>query len=272
MLHRVAPSLRRALVSSAASSRHGRAEFSNPSHPPPQALLPHWRRHASAASSSAPPPPPPPQSPPRGPSRSGGGGPSVSSLNPAEVAKFAAIAETWRDPYSSKPLEGLKVIDVGCGGGILSEPLARMGATVTAIDAVGKNIKIASIHAVIEHVANPLEFCESLSALTVPNGATVVSTINRSMRAYATAIVAAEYILRWLPKGTHEWSKLVTPEELALMLQKASVSVEEMAGFVYNPLTGEWSLSDDISVNYIAFGVKKSKTPSPIDGTESRLS
>ncbi|CAN6286200.1 unnamed protein product [Urochloa humidicola] len=115
---------------------------------------------------------------------------------------------------------------------------------------------------VIEHVANPLEFCESLSALTVPNGATVVSTINRSMRAYATAIVAAEYILRWLPMGTHEWSKLVTPEELSLMLRKASISVEEMAGFAYNPLSGEWSLSDDISVNYIVFGVKKSETPS----------
>jgi len=205
------------------------------------------------------------------------------------------IHTSRRDPYSSKPLEGLKVIDVGCGGGILSESLARMGATVTAIDAVDKNIKIASIHAasdpetasieyccttaealvkekrlfdavisleVIEHVANPLEFCKSLSALTAPNGAIVVSTINRSIRAYTTAIVAAEYILRWLPRGTHEWSKLVTPEELSLMLQKASVSVEEMAGFVYNPLSGEWSLSDDISVNYIAFGVKKSETPS----------
>ncbi|AQK93426.1 Ubiquinone biosynthesis O-methyltransferase mitochondrial [Zea mays] len=211
-----------------------------------------------------------------------------------------------------------------------------MGATVTAIDAVDKNIKIASIHAasdpttasieyccataelviaqnkehylsnfdetefgyqsypfliflmtvtrrnlyenclyaeglVIEHVANPLEFCESLSALTIPNGATVISTINRSMRAYATAIVAAEYILRWLPRGTHEWSKLVTPEELVLMLQKASVSVEEMAGFVYNPLSGEWSLSDDISVNYIAFGVKKGEASSTND-REANLS
>ncbi|CAN6291129.1 unnamed protein product [Urochloa humidicola] len=257
MLRRVPPSLRRALLSSA-SAHYGGAQIPNPSLSPAQALLPQWRRHASVTSSSAPPPPP---SPPRGPSRSGGGGPTASSLNPTEVAKFAAIAETWwdasgpfkplhlmnptrlsfirstlcrhfrRDPYSSKPLEGLKVIDVGCGGGILSEPLARMGATVTAIDAVDKNIKIASIHAasdpttasieyccttaealvkekrlfdavisleVIEHVANPLEFCESLSALTVPNGATVVSTINRSMRAYATAIVAAEYILRWL--------------------------------------------------------------------------
>lgn len=200
-----------------------------------------------------------------------------------------------RDPNSSKPLEGLKVIDVGCGGGILSEPLARMGATVTGIDAVDKNIKIARVHAasdpstasieffcttaedlvkehkqfdavisleVIEHVANPSGFCESLSALTVPNGATVISTINRSMRAYATAIVAAEYILNWLPKGTHQWSKLVTPEELVLILERASISVQEMAGFMYNPLRGEWSLSDDLTVNYIAYGMKKVETPS----------
>ncbi|KAG8076703.1 hypothetical protein GUJ93_ZPchr0006g45890 [Zizania palustris] len=170
-----------------------------------------------------------------------------------------------------------------------------MGATVTGIDAVDKNIKIASVHAasdpstasieyccttaedlvkenkqfdavisleVIEHVADPLGFCESLSALTVPNGATVISTISRSMRAYATAIVAAEYILNWLPKGTHHWSKLITPEELVLILERASISVQEMAGFVYNPLRGEWSLSDDISVNYIAYGIKKVETPS----------
>lgn len=115
---------------------------------------------------------------------------------------------------------------------------------------------------VIEHVANPSGFCESLSALTVPNGATVISTINRSMRAYATAIVAAEYILNWLPKGTHQWSKLVTPEELVLILERASISVQEMAGFVYNPLRGEWSLSDDLTVNYIAYGMKKVETPS----------
>ncbi|KAM0845835.1 hypothetical protein ACQ4PT_056076 [Festuca glaucescens] len=320
MLRRVAPSLRRAPASSTPPLCGAR--LPDPVSPSP---LAQWRRCASAAasasSSSLPPPPP---SPPQGPPRQGGGGSSASSLNPAEVAKFAAIADTWwgsqgpfkplhlmnptrlsfirstlcrhfrRDPYSAKPLEGLKVIDVGCGGGILSEPLARMGATVTGIDAVDKNIKIAHIHAasdpttasieyccttaedlvkenkqfdavisleVIEHVANPLEFCKSLSALTVPNGATVISTINRSMRAYATAIVAAEYILRWLPIGTHEWSKLVTPEELVLALQRASISVQEMAGFIYNPLTREWSVSDDISINYIAYGVKKRETP-----------
>lgn len=242
-----------------------------------------------------------------------------SSLNEFELAKFSAIAETWwdaegpfkplhvmnptrlafirstlcrhfrKDPYCARPFEGLKIADVGCGGGILSEPLARMGATVTGIDAVEKNIKIARLHAerdpatstieyfcttaeklveeqrefdavlaleVIEHVASPSEFCKSLSALTVSNGATIISTINRSMRAYATAIVVAEYILHWLPKGTHQWSRFVNPEELVLMLQRASINIEEMAGFVYNPLTGRWTLSDDISVNFIAFGIK----------------
>ncbi|KAL1307588.1 hypothetical protein HN51_049490 [Arachis hypogaea] len=242
-----------------------------------------------------------------------------SSLKDNELAKFAAISDTWwdsegpfkplhlmnptrlafirstlcrhfkRDPYSTRPFERLKIVDVGCGGGILSEPLARLGATVTGVDAVEKNIKIARLHAdldpttstieyccttaeklveegrtfdavmaleVIEHVANPEEFCKSLAALTNPDGATVVSTINRSMRAYATAIVAAEYILHWLPKGTHQWSSFLTPEELAMILHRAGINVEEMAGFVYNPLTGRWLLSDDISVNFIAFATK----------------
>ncbi|KAI3730386.1 hypothetical protein L1987_61556 [Smallanthus sonchifolius] len=247
---------------------------------------------------------------------------SGSSLNQTELAKFAAIADSWwdadgpfkplhvmnparlaflrstlcrhfgKDPFSARPFEGLNFVDVGCGGGILSEPLARMGASVTGIDAVEKNMKIARLHAdldpvvssieyrcttaenlveeqmkfdaliaseVIEHVADPSEFCKSLSALTVSNGATVISTINRSLRAYATAIVAAEYILHWLPKGTHQWSSFLTPEELVLTLQRASISVEEMAGFAYDPLTGQWSLTDDIGVNFIAFGIKNSQ-------------
>ncbi|XP_021729873.1 ubiquinone biosynthesis O-methyltransferase, mitochondrial-like [Chenopodium quinoa] len=245
-----------------------------------------------------------------------------SSLNEGELAKFSAIAETWwdakgpfkplhalnptrlafirstlchhfrKDPNCARPFEGLKFVDVGCGGGILSEPLARMGATVTGVDAVDKNIKIARLHAesdpatssieylcttaeklveeqrqfdavlaleVIEHVADPAEFCKSLAALTVPNGATMISTINRTMRAYATAIVAAEYVLHWLPKGTHEWSKFLTPEELVLILKRTSVTVQEMAGFVYNPLSGKWLLSDDIGVNFIAYGTKSSE-------------
>ncbi|KAL1560572.1 Hexaprenyldihydroxybenzoate methyltransferase, mitochondrial [Salvia divinorum] len=244
---------------------------------------------------------------------------SKSSLNEAELKKFAAIAETWwdaegpfkplhamnstrlafirstlcrhfgKDPCCSRPFEGLKFVDVGCGGGILSEPLARMGASVTGVDAVEKNIKIARLHAdldpttssidylctaaeklveenrkfdavlaleVIEHVADPADFCKSLSALTENGGATLISTINRSMRAYATTIIVAEYVLRWLPAGTHDWSSFLTPEELVLILQQASVSVQEMAGFVYHPLTGRWSLSDDIGVNFIAYGTK----------------
>ncbi|EYU31619.1 hypothetical protein ABFS82_13G041100 [Erythranthe guttata] len=247
---------------------------------------------------------------------------SKSSLNETELKKFAAISETWwdaegpfkplhlmnptrlafirstlcrhfgKDPNSTRPFEGLKFVDVGCGGGILSEPLARMGATVTGVDAVEKNIKIAQLHAdldpitssidyrcttaekmveeqmkfdavlaleVIEHVAEPAEFCKSLSALTSCGGATLISTINRSMRAYATAIVIAEYVLRWLPRGTHDWSSFLTPEELVLILERASISVQEMAGFVYNPLTGQWSISDDISVNFIAYATKNTE-------------
>ncbi|KAK3184704.1 hypothetical protein Dsin_031990 [Dipteronia sinensis] len=212
-------------------------------------------------------------------------------MNPTRLAfiRSTLCRHFGKDPNCAKPFEGLNIVDVGCGGGILSEPLARMGATVTGVDAVDKNIKIACLHAgsdpetstieyccttaeklveeqrrfdavialeVIEHVADPAEFCKSLAALTVEGGANVISTINRSMRAYATAIVAAEYILRWLPKGTHEWSSFLTPEELVLILQRSSIDVKEMAGFVYNPLTGRWSLSDDIGVNFIAFGTK----------------
>ncbi|KAJ0678040.1 putative methyltransferase [Helianthus annuus] len=223
-------------------------------------------------------------------------------MNPARLTfiRSTLCRHFGKDPFSARPFEGLKFVDVGCGGGILSEPLARMGASVTGIDVVEKNITIARLHAdldpvassieyrctttdasvttsstenlaeeqmkfdavialeVIEHVSAPAEFCKSLSALTVSNGATVISTVNRSMRAYASTIVAAEYILQWLPKGTHQWSSFITPKELVLTLQRASISVEEMAGFDFDPLTGQWSITDDISVQYIAFGIKHS--------------
>lgn len=229
-----------------------------------------------------------------------------SSLNESELAKFSSIADTWwdaegpfkplhimnptrlsfirstlcrhfrKDPDCARPFEGLTFLDVGCGGGILSEPLARMGASVTGVDAVEKNIKIARCHAEFDPVTSTIEYgcataeklveqqrmfdavlaLESLAELTVRGGATVISTVNRSMRSYATAIIAAEYILQWLPKGTHQWSSFLTPEELALILQRTSITVEEMAGFEYNPFTGRWNLSEDTSVNFIASGTK----------------
>ncbi|CAN0877452.1 Ubiquinone biosynthesis O-methyltransferase, mitochondrial [Linum grandiflorum] len=260
---------------------------------------------------------------------------TTSSLKENELAKFSAIADTWWDadgpfkplhemnptrvafirstlcrhfrknPELPKPFEGLKIVDVGCGGGILSEPLARLGATVTGVDAVEKNIKIARLHSdldpststieyvcttaeklveegrqfdavmaleVIEHVAEPAEFCKSLAALTRPGGAVVVSTINRSMRAYAAAIVAAEYILHWLPRGTHQWSSFLTPEELAMILKRSNIDVEEMAGFVLNPLTGRWIISDDVSVNFIAFATKKAEHEGLEDSVASQSS
>lgn len=247
--------------------------------------------------------------------------PFKSSLKATEAAKFAAMADTWwdhegpfkplhlmnptrisfirsalcqhfrKDPNSSRPFEGLRIIDVGCGGGLLCEPLSRMGAQVTGIDAVEKNINVALLHAVrdpltasidyrcttaeqlvqqkehfdavislevIEHVADPQEFVKSLAELTVDNGAVLISTINRTMRSYFMAIVAAEYILGWLPRGTHDWSNLITPVELVLLIKRASISVHEVAGLVYDPLRNDWRLSDDTDVNYIAFGVKHS--------------
>ncbi|XP_057868906.2 ubiquinone biosynthesis O-methyltransferase, mitochondrial isoform X3 [Cryptomeria japonica] len=225
-----------------------------------------------------------------------------SSLKAAEAAKFAAMADKWwdyegpykplhlmnptrisfirsalcqhfrKDPNNARPFEGLRIIDIGCGGGLLSEPLARMGALVTGIDAVEKNINIASVHAlvqeeehfdavisleVIEHVANPQEFCKYLAALTINNGAIFISTINRTIRSYIAAIVAAEYILGWLPRGTHDWSNLITPNELVLLMKHASIMVQEMAGLTYDPLRNSWNLSDNTDVNYICFGVKQ---------------
>ncbi|CAN1828784.1 Ubiquinone biosynthesis O-methyltransferase, mitochondrial [Linum perenne] len=255
--------------------------------PQPHHRILHSFRILSRNSISTSPPLPPAETPPP-PGNAGETRRKSSSLKEHELAKFSAIADTWWDsegpfkplhemnptrlafirstlcrhfrknPQLPKPFEGLRIVDVGCGGGILSEPLARLGATVTGVDAVDKNIKIASLHSdldpststieyicttaeklveegrqfdavmaleVIEHVAEPAEFCKSLAALTRPGGAIVISTINRSMRAYAAAIVAAEYILNWLPRGTHQWSSFLTPEELAMILKRSSIDV-----------------------------------------------
>ncbi|CAM6100822.1 unnamed protein product [Calypogeia fissa] len=245
-----------------------------------------------------------------------------SSVDPAETARFAAVAETWwdnegpykalhainptrlsfiraalckhfsKDPMTARPLEGLRILDVGCGGGLACEPLARMGGHLMGIDAVEKNIRVAAAHAekdpmtssieyryttaeqlvedketfdvvlaleIIEHVPDPKEFCKSLASLAKKDGMVVISTVNRSITAYGLAIVAAEYVLGWVPKGTHDWFKFLTPEELALVMNEASIPMDEVAGMVYNPLARRWSLSDDTNVNYIAFGIRHSQ-------------
>lgn len=244
------------------------------------------------------------------------------SIDKKETAKFAAIAATWWDPKgpykplhvmnptrvsyirssickhfrkdanTPRPLDGLKIVDVGCGGGLVCEPLSRMGADVTGVDAVEKNIGVASVHAardpatasikylcttaeqlvreeqkfdvvlaleVIEHVADPEDFCKSLAALAKKDGLVFISTLNRSLPSFGLAIVAAEYILGWLPQGTHEWSKFITPGELSTIMDRSSIAVKDTSGMVFNPLTQRWSISgSNTSVNYIVCGVNRS--------------
>jgi len=246
-------------------------------------------------------------------------GPSVmyhASERPGEAAKFAALAAEWWDPrgpmaplhamnpqrarfvrdaicrcyqldmQAVRPLEGLRVLDVGCGGGLLSESLARMGASVTGIDLAQQSVEIATEHAardpslaghltyraasaeqllaeghqfdavtaleVVEHVADQPGFVASLAGLTSDWGALFVSTLSRTPQAYALAIVAAEYVARILPRGTHDWTQFVTPQELVMMGHDAGVQLETIAGMAYNPLRGSWSMTDDLGVNYIA--------------------
>ena len=193
-----------------------------------------------------------------------------------------------RDASAALPLEGLRALDVGCGGGLLAEPLSRLGCTVTAVDAAAEGVGTAAAHAaasadervrgvefiastaeelvaqgrrfdlvcsleVIEHVADPQEFVRTLTKLVVPGGALALSTINRTPRAYALAIGAAEHALGLVPVGTHEWRKFVSPEELAAMLARAGAEVRELAGMRFDPVLSRWVLSDDTAVNYIAF-------------------
>ncbi len=241
------------------------------------------------------------------------GGPAVSGpLDSDEVARFAALAAHWwdaegplkplhkigparlrfirnqlcahfgRDPGAVRPLEGLHILDVGCGGGLVCEPLARLGATVTGIDPAAPSIEAARHHAsesglaidyrpidaaalvrtgeafdavlcleVVEHVPDVPALLVDLGALTRPDGVLLLSTINRTVKAFLLAIVGAEYILRWLPRGTHRFDRFLTPEELECMLNAAGFSVRDRAGLSYNPLTDTWSLGEDLEVNYM---------------------
>jgi 2-polyprenyl-6-hydroxyphenyl methylase/3-demethylubiquinone-9 3-methyltransferase len=231
-----------------------------------------------------------------------------TTIDTEEVEKFSRIADEWWDPNgkfkplhlinptrlsylkneilkhfnkkdAEKPLLGLKILDIGCGGGLVSIPLARLGAEVVAIDASEKNIKVAKLSAqkfsvnidfrhkavedllhepldvivaleVIEHISNTEIFIENLARLLKKNGILFISTINRTTQAYLQAIIGAEYILRWLPIGTHEFSKFLKPSEIVPYLLKNNLNLVDMQGLNFNPLHWKWSLSDDIGVNY----------------------
>jgi len=241
-----------------------------------------------------------------------------TTIDPGEVAKFGAMAAEWWDPTgkfkplhmlnpcrldyitsqiaaefdrdlnAEAPFAGLRILDIGCGGGLLSEPMARLGAEVVGADAAERNIPVARLHAeqsglkidyrhtsaealaaageefdavlnmeVVEHVADPEAYLAACHALLRPGGIHICSTINRSAKGFAVAILGAEYVLRWLPRGTHEWSKFITPDELYQMLEQAGLRPVDRKGFVFNPLAWSWSLSErDLSVNYVTTSVR----------------
>lgn len=237
-----------------------------------------------------------------------------------EIAKFEAMAAEWWDPdgkfkplhmlnpcrldyinsqisaefgkdlKSRHPYKGLRILDIGCGGGLLSEPMARLGATVVGADAAPRNIPVAQVHAeqsglkidyrnvtaeslvdqgekfdvvlnmeVVEHVADPQAFLTACHDLLKPGGLMVCSTINRNPKSFMMAIVGAEFVMRWLPKGTHEYDKFITPDELFDLLKTAGLDPVDRKGFVFNPVRWSWSLSDrDLSVNYVTASVRPS--------------
>ena len=243
---------------------------------------------------------------------------SQTSVDPAEIAKFQAMATEWWDPNgkfkplhmlnpcrldyitqqiaeefdrdlaSEAPFLGLRILDIGCGGGLLCEPMARLGATVVGVDAAERNIPVATTHAeqsgltityrhdtaealvdegaefdvvlnmeVVEHVEGPLEYLTACQRLLKSGGIMICSTINRNAKSFAMAIVGAEYIMRWLPKGTHDWSKFITPDELFTLIEYAGLDPVDRKGFVFNPISWQWRLSDrDLSVNYVTTSIK----------------
>ncbi len=234
-----------------------------------------------------------------------------TTVDPAEVARFSKLSEEWwdpngkmaplhkinplrlgwirdaacrkfnRNPRSLASLQGLRILDIGCGAGLLSEPLARLGAQVIGVDPSETNIAAAKLHAdrsslpidyrattveamnplerfdvvlameVVEHVTDVGAFLERCAGLMKPSGMMVVSTLNRTMKSFALAIVGAEYVLRWLPRGTHQWNKFVTPAELAQHLHKSRLEIAEQTGVIYTPFADRWSLSPDMDVNYM---------------------
>lgn len=243
---------------------------------------------------------------------------ATQTVDAGEIAKFEAMAAEWWDPHGkfkplhmlnptrldyitaqiaaefgrdlkdASPFAGLRLLDIGCGGGLLSEPMARLGADVVGADAAERNIPVARVHAeqsgleidyrfttaealaeageqfdmvlnmeVVEHVADPQGYLTACQQLLKPGGLMICSTINRNPKSFAMAIVGAEYVMRWLPKGTHEWQKFITPDELFALIANAGLTPVDRKGFVFNPITWTWSLSDrDLSVNYVTASTK----------------
>ena len=213
----------------------------------------------------------------------------LHKFNPVRLAyiRDQVAARFGRDPRAAKPFEGLRFLDIGCGGGLLCEPMSRLGAEVVGADASETNIEVARLHAaeagvtvdyrattaealaeageqfdvvlnmeVVEHVADVGLFIDACSQLVKPNGIMFVATINRTLKALGLAIVGAEYLLRWLPRGTHQYGKLVRPEELERALNAAGMSLVESTGVTYNPLTDRWQRSKDMDVNYMVLAEK----------------
>ncbi|MCQ0091500.1 bifunctional 2-polyprenyl-6-hydroxyphenol methylase/3-demethylubiquinol 3-O-methyltransferase UbiG [Roseovarius sp. M141] len=238
---------------------------------------------------------------------------AASTIDQGEVAKFQAMAEEWWDPTGkfkplhmmnpcrldyitrqiaaefqrdlsdAAPFTGLRILDIGCGGGLLSEPMARLGAEVVGADAAERNIPVAQVHArqsgleidyrhttaealaaageqfdailnmeVVEHVSDPAAYLTACRALLKPGGLQICSTLNRNPKSYVAAIIGAEHVMRWLPKGTHDWAKFITPDELYELLRQAGLEPVDRKGFVFNPISWKWSISDrDLSVNYV---------------------
>lgn len=211
-------------------------------------------------------------------------------MNPVRLGYITQqiAAEFGRDLTADKPFEGLRLLDIGCGGGLLCEPMARLGATVIGADAAERNIPVARIHAeqsgldidyrhttaeamaadgeqfdvvlnmeVVEHVADPQAYLTACQQLLKSGGLHICSTINRNAKSFAVAIVGAEFIMRWLPKGTHEWNKFITPDELADFIQTAGLELVDRKGFVFNPVLWSWKISErDLSVNYVTTATK----------------
>jgi 2-polyprenyl-6-hydroxyphenyl methylase/3-demethylubiquinone-9 3-methyltransferase len=246
----------------------------------------------------------------------------MATLDRDEVDRFARLASEWWDtggkfralhrigparltflrdemlrhfaraPSGMRPLEGLGILDVGCGGGLISEPLARLGARVTGLDPAVENIEAARRHAagagldidyragrveelaaegrqfdavvcleVVEHVPDPAAFLAACATPVRPGGLMLLSTLNRTLKAYLLAIIGGEYVLRWLPVGTHQWDRFVTPEELARHLRAAGLAAPVVKGLVYNPLSDVWSVGGDTDVNYLASAAKPASGP-----------